>query len=102
MSYKMLKPKQAVKISNWLIANCNQNEYAAPEDVFPCLIGDTVDHPETGIHKVRTSKLIFLNPNVGLAETENTFYILCEPDQEWLGWLEKHNFKITDYKFNNE
>lgn len=85
------------RLERWSVICSELNPYQAPECQDKVLHGmvydDETQRFEDGT-PIRTSRLIEINTKNNSAKTLNTEYILGDPSEDYLKWLEENNISL--------
>ena len=82
--------KPVVELDDWSVIL----EFDSPK-----LMGKVKGHPKIEDGKVIvTSLLVMLNAPDKIAETQNTFYKLLEPNVEFMKYVKDNGYSLADYK----
>ena len=93
-----METKPRVKIKNWSLVSYLSSPYQAPETAKHCLNGFIIGHSGfTDETFVRTSSIVSLDIPNKICETNNTLYLLGEPDKSFTDWLETNDKTLDDY-----
>jgi hypothetical protein len=87
-----------VYLDKWAFMKRSISPYSAPETWPWVLVGNVTGHPEYARGKtVATSPIKCINPGLRVVKTQNTEYVLLEPDPEWVAEATANGHTVHDF-----
>ena len=85
------------RLENWSVVSTFVNEFQAPEllekQLHGAIYDDELNRFKDGTN-ITTSTLVELDLNNKIAQTLNTKYVLGNPSEDYLRWLEENDISL--------